>query len=467
MKDKFSRIVLNEVLMESMPGIAYIFTKDGRLASWGSSAAWKILEYTDEEIKNKFVMEFIDDADKERVMTAFQEVFKTGFVQIEHLAVAKSGKRIPLLARATPAVIDGEEYLVGLSIDISELVSARERIKGQVEEISKLNELLKTENIYLKDQLEITGQWHEMIGESESLQYVQYKIKQVAPTDAAVFIEGETGTGKELVARAIHKESRRKNKPFIKVNCASIPENLIESELFGHEKGAFTGAVERRIGRFEIANGGTIFLDEIGELPMNVQPKLLHILQQGEFERIGSSKTIKTDVRVISATNKVLEDEIKKGQFRTDLYYRLNVFPISVSPLRDRKPDILPIAEYYNKIYSEKFKKPLKSFSTMSKKQLMNYSWPGNIRELENVIERAVITSDSSDLEVEALSDTNNILDEELPLGELEKNYIIQMLEKANWKVSGTNGAASRLKIHPETLRSKMRKLGINRKNQL
>ncbi|MGE5806216.1 MAG: sigma-54-dependent Fis family transcriptional regulator, partial [Ignavibacteria bacterium] len=176
---------------------------------------------------------------------------------------------------------------------------------------------------------------------------------------------------------------------------------------------------------------------------------------------------IKTDVRVISATNKVLEDEIKKGQFRTDLYYRLNVFPISVSPLRDRKPDILPIAEYYNKIYSEKFKKPLKSFSTMSKKQLMNYSWPGNIRELENVIERAVITSDSSDLEVEALSDTNNILDEELPLGELEKNYIIQMLEKANWKVSGTNGAASRLKIHPETLRSKMRKLGINRKNQL
>ncbi|MGE5805070.1 MAG: sigma 54-interacting transcriptional regulator, partial [Ignavibacteria bacterium] len=317
--------------MESMPGIAYIFTKDGRLASWGSSAAWKILEYTDEEIKNKFVMEFIDDADKERVMTAFQEVFKTGFVQIEHLAVAKSGKRIPLLARATPAVIDGEEYLVGLSIDISELVSARERIKGQVEEISKLNELLKTENIYLKDQLEITGQWHEMIGESESLQYVQYKIKQVAPTDAAVFIEGETGTGKELVARAIHKESRRKNKPFIKVNCASIPENLIESELFGHEKGAFTGAVERRIGRFEIADGGTIFLDEIGELPMNVQPKLLHILQQGEFERIGSSKTIKTDVRVISATNKVLEDEIKKGQFRTDLYYRLNVFPISVS----------------------------------------------------------------------------------------------------------------------------------------
>ena len=198
-----------------------------------------------------------------------------------------------------------------------------------------------------------------MVGESESLKFVLYRIQQVATTDVSVLIYGETGTGKELVARAIHKNSKRSKKPFIKVNCASIPENLIESELFGHEKGAFTSAFEKRIGRFELANEGTIFLDEIGELPISLQSKLLQVLQQGEFERIGSSKTIKTDVRVIAATNKIFEDEIKKGNFRNDLYYRLNVFPISIAPLRERKADIVPLAEYYTKIYSEKFGKPI------------------------------------------------------------------------------------------------------------
>ena len=295
------------------------------------------------------------------------------------------------------------------------------------------------------------------------MKYVLYKIKQVAPTDVAVLIEGETGTGKELIARAIHKESNRKDKKFIKVNCASIPENLIESELFGHEKGSFTGAIEKRIGRFELADGGTLFLDEIGELPLNLQPKLLHVLQQGEFERIGSSKTIKTDVRIIAATNKVLEDEIKKGHFRNDLYYRLDVFPISVSPLRERKEDITPLVEHYIKIYSLKLNRPIKMISKSAMKRLTNYSWPGNVRELENVIERAIINSHNGILNFDFLpkseEDSNNFV----TLEEVEKHHITEILRKSDWKINGSGGAAEKLNLNPQTLRSKMQKLGIKR----
>lgn len=463
MKNKLSEIVLNELILDSMPGLAYIFSKEGQLGAWGSKKAWQMLEYSEEELQNKHVLDFIDDSDKEKLMKAFQTVFETGYFQVEHLAVTKSGKRIPVFATASRAVIQGEEYLIGLTVDISELSAARQKIQEQVKEISRLNELLKEENIYLKDQLELTDQRFEMIGESEGLKYILYKIEQVAPTDASVLIQGETGTGKELIARSIHKESKRRNKPFIKVNCASIPENLIESELFGHEKGAFTGAVEKRIGRFELANGGTIFLDEIGELPLNLQPKLLHILQQGEFERIGSSKTIKTNVRVISATNKVIEDEIKKGKFRNDLYYRLNVFPISVAPLRERKADIVPLTEHYTKIYSEKINRPVKVIPKKSLQKLMDYSWPGNVRELENVIERAIITSNNNQLNIESLVENGIDSKQNIALEELEKNHILKILEKTYWKISGSGGAASFLKINPETLRSKMRKLGIKR----
>ena len=338
-------------------------------------------------------------------------------------------------------------------------------LRKHIHEIEILKERLESENIYLKDQLVLSGLDHQIVGESESLKYTLFRIKQVAPTDASVLIEGETGTGKELVARAVHRESKRKDKPFIKVNCASIPENLIESELFGHEKGAFTSAVEKRVGRFELANEGTIFLDEIGELPLSLQPKLLHILQQGEFERIGSSKTIKTDVRVIAATNKVLEDEIKKGKFRNDLYYRFNVFPITVAPLRERKEDIIPLAEHYVKIISEKLNKPIKAISKKSMQQMMKYNWPGNVRELINVIERAIITAENQILKVEPLTNTNTLSNEFIPLEEFEKKYLVSVLQKTHWKIFGDGGAASILKINPDTLRSKLRKLGIKKTN--
>jgi formate hydrogenlyase transcriptional activator len=464
MKAQLNNIVLNQTILDSMPGLAYIFSRDGQLVAWNKRAE-EILGYSAEELRGEVTPEFAQESDREKLKSAFKETLVTGSGSLEYTLVTKSGKKIPVLTRARACEIGGEVYLIGLAIDISDLFTAREKINEQMKEISRLNDLLKAENIYLKDQFESTSIRNEIIGESESIKYIHFKIKQVAPTNATVLIEGETGTGKELVAREIHKESRRSNKHFIKVNCASIPENLIESELFGHEKGAFTGAIDKRIGRFELANGGTIFLDEIGELPLNVQPKLLHILQQGEFERIGSSKTIKTDVRIIAATNKILTDEIKKGRFRNDLYYRLNVFPISVSPLRSRKDDIPLLAEYYLKHYSELLNKPIKTIPRKVIKRMMEYSWPGNVRELENVIERAIITSETNSLNIETLSTNEKSIDDNLPLEEMERNHIIKTLEKSYWKISGPGGAAEILKMNPETLRSKMRKLSIKRNN--
>ena len=464
MKEDSTNTIWNNILMDSMPGLAYIFTKDGYMLAWNKKIE-SILEYSKEELKNKFIMDFIDEKYHEPVMKEMQKVFTYGYGQIEYELVSKSGKRLHYLGTGTKAIINGKEYLIGLAQDIHELVKARSRIDLQIDEIKNLNELLHAENVYLKDQLELSDIRKDIIGESESLKYILFKIEQVAPTDASVLIEGETGTGKELFARAIHKKSNRKNKTFVKVNCASIPENLLESELFGHEKGAFTGAIEKRIGRFELANGGTIFLDEIGELPVNLQPKLLHVLQQGEFERIGSSKTIKTDVRVIAATNRNLEIEIKKGNFRKDLYFRLNVFPLTIPPLRDRKPDIMPLVEYFTKAYSKKHGKEIKLIPKKAVKIFEEYSWPGNIRELENVIERAVITSHSQNLNVEFLPKNSIETVENDTLEDHEKNHILKVLEKTHWKVSGPNGAASILEIHPETLRSRMRKLGLKRKS--
>ena len=459
---KITDKISTETFMDNIPAVIYIFTKDGRLASWNKKVE-EVYEYSADELFNKSSIDFIAEEDREKVMQAFQSVLSTGFAQAENLSLTKSGKKIPYIGTVKLVEIDGDEYLIGMGTDISELNSARVKIADQLKEISKLNELLYAENIYLKDQLELSGVRHDIIGDSDALKYVMFKINQVATTDVAVLIEGETGTGKELIARAIHRESSRKDKKFIKVNCASIPENLIESELFGHEKGSFTGAIEKRIGRFELADGGTLFLDEIGELPLNLQPKLLHVLQQGEFERIGSSKTIKTDVRIIAATNKVLEDEIKRGHFRNDLYYRLDVFPISVSPLRERKEDITPLVEHYIKIYSLKLNRPIKMISKSAMKRLINYSWPGNVRELENVIERAIINSHNGILNFDFLPKSEEHSNKFVTLEEAEKNHITEALRKSDWKINGSGGAAEKLKLNPQTLRSKMQKLGIKR----
>ncbi|NOT24310.1 MAG: sigma 54-interacting transcriptional regulator, partial [Nitrospiraceae bacterium] len=291
-------------------------------------------------------------------------------------------------------------------------------------------------------------------------------MERVAPTDSTVLITGETGTGKELIARASHNVSPRKNKPLVKVNCAAIPAGLIESELFGHEKGAFTGALTKKVGRFELADKGTIFLDEIGELPLDLQSKLLRVLQEGEFERVGGTQTFKVNVRVIAATNRDLEKLSKAGQYRSDLYYRLNVFPIHLPALREREGDIPLLVQYFARKFATNFGKKIDRVSERMMTSLQRYQWPGNIRELEHVIERAVILSEGSELEpIEWLSQPGGKAGSGKPLTleEMERQHIVDVLEQTNWRVSGEKGAAKILDLNPTTLEARMKKLGIER----
>jgi transcriptional regulator with GAF, ATPase, and Fis domain len=288
----------------------------------------------------------------------------------------------------------------------------------------------------------------------------------VAGTDSTVLVTGETGTGKEVVVRAIHSSSGRKNKILVKVNCAALPSGVIESELFGHEKGAFTGALMRRIGRFELANGGTLFLDEVGDLPLELQAKLLRVLQEGEFERLGGAQTLKVNVRMIAATNRDLQTAVAEGRFRADLYYRLNVFPIHLPALREREDDIPLLVQYFVRKFAANFGKKIDRIPERMMMPLQRYQWPGNIRELEHVIERAVILSEGSELEpIEWLVSSNGkaAATKPLTLEEMERQHIVDILERTNWRVSGEKGAAKILGLNPTTLEARMKKLGITR----
>jgi PAS domain S-box-containing protein len=328
---------------------------------------------------------------------------------------------------------------------------------------------LQAQNQYLREEIKLAHNFEEIVSTSKNFGKVLQQIEQVAATDATVLVLGESGTGKELIARAIHNISNRSRRPLVKVNCATLPANLIESELFGHERGAFTGAMERKIGRFELADGGTIFLDEIGELPVELQAKLLRVLQEGEFERLGNPKTMKVNVRVIAATNRNLEHAIQKKEFREDLYYRLNVFPIICPPLRERKEDIPLLVKHFCQKHEGKIGKKINNVSPAVMKVLMEYNWPGNIRELENIIERALIFSKGDTLEygdwlpMPKQDDIKGSSDKLLPLEEMERQHIIAALEKTNWKVSGEKGAAKILGLNPTTLEARMKKMGIMR----
>jgi formate hydrogenlyase transcriptional activator len=335
------------------------------------------------------------------------------------------------------------------------------------EEIAALKARLQEENVYLQEEIKTDYNFEEIIGESRILKKMLRDVEKVAKTDTAVLLLGETGTGKELVARAIHHLSARKHRTLVKVNCAALPAGLIESELFGHEKGAFTGALARKAGRFELADGGTIFLDEIGDLPLELQAKLLRVLQEGEFERVGGSPTIKVAVRVIAATNRDLEKAVNEGGFRADLYYRLSAFPVRLPPLRDRSEDISLLVRYFVMKYGTKLGKRIEAVPQTAMHALLAYPWPGNVRELENVIERAVILSQGPQLE----------LGDWLPrfagpgrrervatLEELERDHITRTLELTGWRVSGEKGAAKVLGLRPTTLEARMKKLGIERR---
>ncbi len=340
---------------------------------------------------------------------------------------------------------------------------AEQELKKAYYEIKKLKNQVEAERDYLQEEIKLEHNFHEIIGKSGALKNVLYKVEQVAPTDTTVLILGETGTGKELVVRAVHDASKRRNRPLIKVNCATLPSNIIENELFGHEKGAFTGARNKRVGRFELADGATIFLDEIGELPMELQPKLLRVIQDGEFERLGSSRTIKVDVRIIAATNRNPDEEVKNGRFRQDLYYRLNVFPISIPPIRNREEDIPILLNHFVNKYCKKAGKQTKTISPYIIKSLLKYEWPGNVRELENLIERAVIISNGSQLQIEVPKSLDKPDHGKRLLEDIEYNHILRVLEETGWKIEGQNGAAQAVGLKPSTLRTRMKKLGIQR----
>ncbi len=345
-------------------------------------------------------------------------------------------------------------------------------------EISELKDKLAQEKLYLEEEIRSEMNFAEIVGKSSALRKVLKRVETVAPTDSTVLIYGETGAGKELIARAIHDLSPRKSKAFVKLNCAAIPTGLLESELFGHERGAFTGAIAQRIGRFEVANGGTIFLDEIGEIPLELQTKLLRVLQEREFERLGSSRTLRTDARLIAATNRDLEAMVAEQKFRSDLFFRLNVFPIQVPPLRERHGDIPLLVRHFAQQFSKRMNKTIDTISSATMDALSRYHWPGNIRELQNVIERAVITStgpvlkvDVADLKISrssspaekssAQGSTNDALRNVLE--ETERQQILKALKQSNWVVAGPKGAAAKLGMKRSTLQLRMSKLGISR----
>lgn len=388
--------------------------------------------------------------------------------KMEYRLRAANGEYRWLYDCGTPRLSTDGEFMgyIGSCIDITDRKSAEELIQKANTELNELKNQLHAENMILQEEIKLAHKHTQMVGGSKALQYLLYKIEQVAKTDSTVLILGETGTGKELVARTIHEQSKRKDRSLITVNCAALSPSLIESELFGHERGAFTGAASRKLGRFELANGGTLFLDEIGELPLELQSKLLRVIEEGEFERLGGSQTLKVDVRIIAATNRNLEVAIGKGSFREDLWYRLNVFPITVPPLRKRQDDIPLLVEHFAKSFSRSFGKPINEISAATLAKLSNYSWPGNIRELANVIERAVINSQGPVLQVaDQLEQTTT---SDLPkvtktLEELERDHIIQVLEESHWRIEGQNGAARVLGLNPSTLRTRMAKLGVRK----
>ena len=429
-------------------------------------SASRILGWSNEE----FLELTISDLDEQFPLELYEKywnyVRNAGEVTFEANGRCKDGTVLPV--EVTSYFVDFGE--TGYTCTFFRDITQRKRVENQLhqalDELEKLKNRLQDENIYLQEEIRIEHNFGEIIGRSPSFVKLLGQVEQVAASDATVLILGETGTGKELIARAVHDLSGRKARPLVKVNCAALPANLVESELFGHEKGAFTGALARKIGRFELADRGTIFLDEIGDLSLELQGKLLRVLQEGEFERVGNPQTLTVDVRVIAATNRNLDDQLKKGAFREDLFYRLNVFPVNLPPLRQRQEDIPLLVRHFVDKYSVKAGKKITTVSQGVLKALQSYRWPGNVRELENIIERAVVITRGNRLELgdwlvkeQSVSDTLKVA----TLEENERRHIRQALELTGWRVSGAKGAAKVLNINPKTLESRMKKLGLHR----
>jgi PAS domain S-box-containing protein len=415
------------------------------------------------ELTLEGLLEVIHLDDRAHVRQSMQDAMQSQDVsRIEYCVKCSDGSIRWLVSFGRPHsdAAGKPNHFMGVSIDITDRKLMEEQLRDRFNEIERLKEQLEKENVYLREEVKLLCEHGDIVGESEAMRQVLVSAEQVAPTSSTVLILGETGTGKELFARAIHNMSKRGERPLVTVNCASLPPTLIESELFGREKGAFTGAMTRMSGRFEIADGSSLFLDEIGEFPIELQGKLLRILETGTFERLGSTKTIQVNVRLIAATNRDLIEAVKEGKFRKDLYYRLNVFPIVIPPLRERTEDIPALVWAFIRQYEKELGKRIEGFPQKSMESLIRYPWPGNVRELKNVIERAMITSKKDfDVMAPALS---------LPgesaghiLKDIERRHILSVLKSTGWRIAGKGGAAEKLGLKRTTLISKMEVLGI------
>jgi PAS domain S-box-containing protein len=457
-------IALSHLTIEGAPDAIFWVDSGGQIHRV-NAAACRLLGYLQDELLGMKACEFYHESDElwSKRWSGFEE---KGIFTSEDYLFTKDGQ--PVLVEISGGFLEfeGQGYICVFVRDIAERKRTAEDLRNALTEMEQLKSQLQQEISYLRQEIKLAHDFEEIISNNDKLKEILADVEQVASTETTVLILGETGTGKELVARAIHNISALRDRPMIKVNCATLPDNLIESELFGHEKGAFTGAFARKIGRFELANGTTIFLDEIGDLPLKLQVKLLRVLQEGEFERLGSSHTIKVDARVIAATNRDLEKEVEAGSFREDLYYRLSVFPIHIPPLRERKDDIPILVRYFVEKYSAKIGRQIERISQDAMDRLQNYHWPGNVRELENVIERSVIISRGRQLELgrwmireSTATESSNIATME----EVEREHIIKVLRMTKWRVSGDKGAAKILGMNPQTLFSRLKKLGISR----
>lgn len=462
-----------QTLIHNLPGAVYRCKHDQHLTvEFITAWSQRITGYAPEDlIFNKKIsrMALVHPEDQKRVFNEYQEALKErrpGRLNYRILTLDGDIKWISDRFRGVYSETNEVVAVEGFFNDITQQIEAEKELTQALLEVEYLKNRLEEENIYLRQEIKLTYNFENIHSQSEKYKQVLAQVEQVAATDATVLILGETGTGKELVAHAVHNLSMRRERPLVKVNCAVLPANLIESELFGHEKGAFTGAIARKVGRFELADGSSIFLDEIGELPLDLQAKLLRVLQEGEFDRLGNPHTLKVNARVIAATNRDLEKAVQNGTFREDLYYRLNVFPIHIPPLRDRPEDIPLLVKYFTQKFSKKTGKQIERVPRKVMTILQEYPWPGNIRELENIIERAVILSPGTRLELGDWFSAKEPQSKSIKLAtleEAERAHILKALKKTYWRVSGEKGAAKILNINPQTLVSRMKKLGIER----
>jgi len=441
-------------------------------------AACDLLGYSREELVQLTIQDINPNSTPKTWAKFWKELQKKKVIAFEGDHRTRDGHLVPLETKVNFIEYKGREYAVAFSRDISERKKHEDEKARAYQEICRLRNQLELENEYLQEEVLELQTFGDFIGESPALQNILRQIEMVAPTDASVLITGESGTGKELIAHAMHTRSDRNARRMIRVNCASIPRELYESEFFGHVKGAFTGAVKDRSGRFELAHEGTLFLDEVGEIPLELQSKLLRVLQEGTFERVGDERTRISDVRIIAATNRDLKREVEEGRFREDLYYRLNVFPIEVPPLRKRKEDIPLLATHFLELTAKKLNHPKPKLSQANMNQLQSYGWPGNVRELQNVIERAIITSQSNKLRLDLPAsqsvledpspDRRTTVTEEQPrvltfeeIKQLDRNNLLAALKQTGGKVFGKDGAAELLETRPTTLTSRIKRMGL------